>query len=56
MPSLRPHITVEDLRIGWGSRVLMEHVNFRGRAGIDLRDTRRLGERQEYVAAVFDRP
>jgi phospholipid/cholesterol/gamma-HCH transport system ATP-binding protein len=27
MPS-PPHITVEDLRIGWGSRVLMEHVNF----------------------------
>jgi phospholipid/cholesterol/gamma-HCH transport system ATP-binding protein len=24
----RPHITVNDLRIGWGSRVLMEHVTF----------------------------
>ena len=24
----RPHIVVEDLRIGWGSRVLMEHVSF----------------------------
>src|SRR5215471_9346447 len=24
----RPHIIVDDLRIGWGSRVLMEHVNF----------------------------
>ena len=23
-----PHIAVEDLRVGWGSRVLMEHVNF----------------------------
>jgi phospholipid/cholesterol/gamma-HCH transport system ATP-binding protein len=22
------HITVDDLRIGWGSRVLMEHVSF----------------------------
>ena len=28
MPASRPHIIVEDLRIGWGSRVLMEHVNF----------------------------
>jgi phospholipid/cholesterol/gamma-HCH transport system ATP-binding protein len=24
----RPHIIVNDLRIGWGSRVLMEHVTF----------------------------
>jgi phospholipid/cholesterol/gamma-HCH transport system ATP-binding protein len=24
----RPHITVDDLRIGWGTRVLMEHVSF----------------------------
>ena len=24
----RPHIAVKDLRIGWGSRVLMEHVTF----------------------------
>jgi len=24
----RPHIVVDDLRIGWGSRVLMEHVTF----------------------------
>jgi len=23
-----PHIAVADLRVGWGSRVLMEHVNF----------------------------
>jgi phospholipid/cholesterol/gamma-HCH transport system ATP-binding protein len=23
-----PHITVDDLRIGWGTRVLMEHVSF----------------------------
>lgn len=30
MPS-RPHIIVDDLKIGWGSRVLMEHVSF----GID---------------------
>ena len=28
MLTSRPHIVVEDLRIGWGSRVLMEHVNF----------------------------
>ena len=31
MASLRgggPHIIVDDLRIGWGSRVLMEHVDF----------------------------
>ena len=23
-----PHITVDDLRVGWGERVLMEHVSF----------------------------
>jgi phospholipid/cholesterol/gamma-HCH transport system ATP-binding protein len=28
MPSSKPHIVVEDLRIGWGTRVLMEHVTF----------------------------
>jgi len=28
MPSSRPHIIVEDLRIGWGTRVLMERVTF----------------------------
>ena len=28
MPAARPHIIVDDLRIGWGSRVLMEHVSF----------------------------
>jgi phospholipid/cholesterol/gamma-HCH transport system ATP-binding protein len=28
MPDPRPHIVVNDLRIGWGSRVLMEHVTF----------------------------
>jgi phospholipid/cholesterol/gamma-HCH transport system ATP-binding protein len=28
MPASRPHIIVDDLRIGWGSRVLMEHVTF----------------------------
>jgi ABC transport permease subunit len=27
-PHTRPHIIVDDLRIGWGSRVLMEHVSF----------------------------
>jgi phospholipid/cholesterol/gamma-HCH transport system ATP-binding protein len=28
MPPSRPHIIVKDLRIGWGTRVLMEHVTF----------------------------
>ena len=28
MPTARPHIVVEDLCIGWGTRVLMEHVTF----------------------------
>jgi phospholipid/cholesterol/gamma-HCH transport system ATP-binding protein len=28
-----PHITVDDLRIGWGKRVLMEHVSFRVERG-----------------------
>ena len=28
MSLARPHITVENLRIGWGSRVLMEDVSF----------------------------
>jgi phospholipid/cholesterol/gamma-HCH transport system ATP-binding protein len=28
MPLSRPHITVDDLRIGWGTRVLMEHTTF----------------------------
>jgi phospholipid/cholesterol/gamma-HCH transport system ATP-binding protein len=28
MPQPTPHIVVEDLRIGWGTRVLMEHVHF----------------------------
>ena len=29
MPPLsKPHITIEDLRIGWGAQVLMEHVTF----------------------------
>src|SRR6187399_1494139 len=28
MAAARPHIVVDDLRIGWGSRVLMEHVSF----------------------------
>jgi len=27
-PHTRPHIIVDDVRIGWGSRVLMEHVSF----------------------------
>jgi phospholipid/cholesterol/gamma-HCH transport system ATP-binding protein len=28
MPAARPHIIVDGLRAGWGSRVLMEHVSF----------------------------
>ena len=28
MPPSRPHIVVNDLCIGWGTRVLMEHVTF----------------------------
>jgi phospholipid/cholesterol/gamma-HCH transport system ATP-binding protein len=28
MQRLRPHITVDDLRVGWGEHVLMEHVTF----------------------------
>jgi len=28
MSSSRAHIIVDDLRVGWGTRVLMEHVNF----------------------------
>jgi phospholipid/cholesterol/gamma-HCH transport system ATP-binding protein len=28
MPHPRPHIIVHDLRIGWGSHVLMQHVTF----------------------------
>ena len=36
MPSAGPHITVEDLRIGWGSRVLMEHVSFQVPRGSTL--------------------
>ena len=33
MPLLKPHITVEDLRIAWGAQVLMEHVNFQVERG-----------------------
>lgn len=29
MSRSRPHITVDDLRVGWGTHVLMEHVTFR---------------------------
>ena len=32
-----PHIIVEDLRIGWGARVLMEHVSFAVARGAVLR-------------------
>ena len=33
MPLLMPHITVNDLSIGWGARVLMEHVTFQVERG-----------------------
>ena len=36
MPPSRPHIVVEDLRIGWGARVLMEHVSFEVERGTTL--------------------
>ena len=36
MPASRPHIVVEDLRIGWGNRVLMEHVSFGVERGTTL--------------------
>ena len=36
MPPPGPHIVVEDLRIGWGSRVLMEHVSFEVQRGTTL--------------------
>jgi phospholipid/cholesterol/gamma-HCH transport system ATP-binding protein len=28
MPAVAPHVAVDDLRIAWGPRVLMEHVSF----------------------------
>ncbi len=33
MPLSRPHIIVDDLRIGWGTRVLMEHTTFQVERG-----------------------
>jgi phospholipid/cholesterol/gamma-HCH transport system ATP-binding protein len=33
MPLSRPHITVDDLRLGWGKRVLLEHVTFQVERG-----------------------
>jgi phospholipid/cholesterol/gamma-HCH transport system ATP-binding protein len=36
MPRSRPHIIVEDLRIGWGTRVLLEHVSFQVESGTTL--------------------
>ena len=36
MPPSRPHIIVDDLRIGWGSRILMEHVSFDVERGTTL--------------------
>ena len=33
MPLPRPHITVDDLRVGWGTRVLMEHITFQVERG-----------------------
>ena len=36
MPASRPHIVVEDLRIGWGTRILMENVSFGVERGTTL--------------------
>lgn len=36
MHSSRPHIVVDDLLIGWGSRVLMEHVTFNVERGTTM--------------------
>jgi len=36
MPASRPHIIVDDLRIGWGSRVLMEHLTFNVERGTTM--------------------
>ena len=36
MPDARPHIVVDDLTIGWGSHVLMEHVSFQVDRGTTL--------------------
>ena len=36
MPRSRPHIIVDDLRIGWGTRVLMENVSFHVERGKTL--------------------
>src|SRR4029078_10364893 len=33
MPLQRPHINVDNLSIGWGPRVLMEHVTFQVERG-----------------------
>src|SRR5690242_16185733 len=33
MTQPRPHITVNDLRLGWGTQVLMEHVSFQVERG-----------------------
>src|SRR5687767_15374858 len=35
-PARRAHIVVDDLRIGWGNRVLMEHVSFQVERGTTL--------------------
>ena len=56
VPSPRPHIIVEDLRIGWGSRVLDGARDLPGRTRDDHGDPWRLRERQEHAAALHDRP
>jgi phospholipid/cholesterol/gamma-HCH transport system ATP-binding protein len=33
MPLRRPHITVDDLRLGWETHVIMEHVSFKVERG-----------------------
>lgn len=36
MSSAAPHIAVDNLRIGWGSRILIEHVTFEVARGSTL--------------------
>lgn len=33
MPQPKPHITVDDLRAGWGTQILLEHVSFQVERG-----------------------
>jgi phospholipid/cholesterol/gamma-HCH transport system ATP-binding protein len=33
MPQSRPHITVDDLRVGWGAEILLDHITFQVKRG-----------------------